>query len=81
MRRSKQKPSIHIEPPTSGYMKESLIGLIERISKLFSIKSLVTLGVTGLFIWVASRGNIPQEVMTIYSVIIGFYFGTQATKE
>lgn len=62
-------------------MKKSVIALFERIAKLFSIKSLVTLGLTGLFIWVATKGNIPQEVMTIYSVIIGFYFGTQATKE
>lgn len=55
--------------------------LIQRVVKLLSIKSLVTLGLTGLFIWAATKGTIPQEVMTIYSVIIGFYFGTQATKE
>ena len=62
-------------------MKESVKAFFERISKLFSIKSLVTLGLTYLFICLATKGNIPQEVMTIYSVIIGFYFGTQATKE
>ncbi len=55
--------------------------LIERFSKLFSIKSLITLGLTGLFIFLAAKGNIPQEVMSIYTMIIGFYFGTQATKE
>lgn len=55
--------------------------LIERFSKLFSIKSLITLGLTGLFIFLASKGSIPQEVMSIYTMIIGFYFGTQATKE
>lgn len=59
-------------------MKEKLI---ERVTKLFSIKSLVTLGLTGLFIFLAAKGHIPQEVMSIYTMIIGFYFGTQATKE
>ena len=54
---------------------------IERLSKLFSIKSLITLGLTGLFIFLAAKGKIPQEVMSIYTMIIGFYFGTQATKE
>ena len=59
-------------------MKEKLI---ERISKLFSIKSLVTLALTILFVVVALRGSIPQEVMTVFTTVIGFYFGTQATKE
>ena len=53
----------------------------ERLSKLISVKSLVTLALTGLFVGVAAAGNIPQEVMTIYTTVIAFYFGTQATKE
>ena len=53
----------------------------ERFSKLLSIKSIVTLALTGLFVYVAARGNIPQEVMTVFTTVIGFYFGTQATKE
>jgi hypothetical protein len=53
----------------------------ERISKLLSIKSLVTLALTILFVIVALRGTIPQEVMTVFTTVIGFYFGTQATKE
>lgn len=59
-------------------MKEKLI---ERIAKLLSIKSLVTLALTILFVVVALRGTIPQEVMTVFTTVIGFYFGTQATKE
>lgn len=55
--------------------------LIERVCKLFSVKSLVTIGLTILFIVVSLRGVIPQEVMSIYTMIIGFYFGTQAKKE
>lgn len=53
----------------------------ERLSKLLSIKSLVTLGTTVIFGLLAIRGRIAaQEVLTIYTVIIGFYFGTQSEK-
>ena len=53
----------------------------ERLSKLIDVKSFVTLSLTGLFIAVAIRGNIPQEVMTIFTTVIAFYFGTQAKKD
>lgn len=53
----------------------------ERLSKLLSIKSLVTLGTTAIFGALAIKGRIAaQEVLTIYTVIIGFYFGTQSEK-
>lgn len=53
----------------------------ERLSKLLTVKSIVTIALTGLFIGVAASRDIPQEVMTIYTTVIAFYFGTQATKE
>ena len=53
----------------------------ERLNKLFTVKSIVTLILTVLFVVVALKGNIPQEVMTIFTTVIAFYFGTQATKE
>ena len=53
----------------------------ERFSKLLTIKSIVTVSLTILFFVVTLRGEIPQEVMTIFTTVIGFYFGTQATKE
>ena len=53
----------------------------ERLAKLLSVKSLVTILLTGLFVIAALRGTVPQEVMTIYTTVIAFYFGTQATKE
>ena len=40
-------------------------------------KSIVTLALTGVFACMACRGSISQEFMTIYAVIISFYFGTQ----
>ena len=53
----------------------------ERLNKLLTVKSIVTIGLTSLFIAVALMGDIPQEVMTIYTTVIAFYFGTQATKD
>lgn len=53
----------------------------ERLNKLLTVKSIVTLILTVLFVVVALKGNIPQEVMTIFTTVIAFYFGTQATKE
>lgn len=54
----------------------------ERISKLLTVKSIVTLLLTGIFSYLAIKGTITgQEFMTIFTVIISFYFGTQATKE
>ena len=53
----------------------------ERLTKLLTVKSIVTIILTMLFVVVALKGNIPQEVMTIFTTVIAFYFGTQATKE
>ena len=53
----------------------------ERLAKLLSIKSLVTLIITFLFSALALKGIIPEEVNTVFLIIIGFYFGTQAKKE
>jgi hypothetical protein len=53
----------------------------ERFSKLLSVKSIVTIILTVLFSVVAIKGDIPQEVMTIFTTVIAFYFGTQANKE
>ena len=58
-------------------MKEKLV---KRAANLLSVKSLVTLALTGVFAWMAVDGTISQDFMTIYAVIIAFYFGTQSQK-
>ena len=58
-------------------MKEKLA---KRAANLLSVKSLVTLVLTGVFAWMAVEGTISQDFMTIYAVIIAFYFGTQSQK-
>lgn len=52
----------------------------KRIGNLLSVKSIVTLVLTGVFAFMAVTGKISQDFMTIYAVIIAFYFGTQSQK-
>lgn len=51
-----------------------------RLANLLSVKSLVTLVLTAVFAYMAVTGTISQDFMTIYAVIIAFYFGTQSQK-
>ena len=52
----------------------------KRVANLLSVKSLVTLTLTAVFANMAVVGKISQDFMTIYAVIIAFYFGTQSQK-
>lgn len=54
--------------------------IIKRLGNLLSVKSIVTLVLTGVFAYMALVGKISQDFMTIYAVIIAFYFGTQSQK-
>ena len=54
--------------------------IIKRLGALLSVKSIVTLVLTGVFAYMACTGQISQDFMTIYAVIIAFYFGTQSQK-
>ncbi len=54
--------------------------IIKRLATLLSVKSLVTLALTGVFGYMAVTNQISQDFMTIYAVIIAFYFGTQSQK-
>lgn len=54
--------------------------IIKRLGNLLSVKSIVTLVLTSVFAYMAIVGKISQDFMTIYAVIIAFYFGTQSQK-
>ena len=54
--------------------------IIKRLGNLLSVKSLVTLALTAVFAVMTVRQAISQDFMTIYAVIIAFYFGTQSQK-
>lgn len=54
----------------------------ERLSKLLTVKSLVTLVLTLVFAYLSIIGKIVgQEFLTIFTIVIGFYFGTQYEKK
>lgn len=52
----------------------------EKLAKLIDVKSIVTLILTIVFAYLSIVGQIQQDFMVIYSVIIAFYFGTQMAK-
>ena len=54
--------------------------VIKRLENLLSVKSLVTVMLTAVFTVMALRGAISQDFMTVYAVVIAFYFGTQSQK-
>lgn len=54
----------------------------ERFSKLLSVKSIVTILLTGVFCYLSIANYIlPDQFMTVFTVVIAFYFGTQVEKK
>lgn len=54
----------------------------KRLGNLLSVKSLVTITLTVIFAVLALRETISgSEFLTIFTVVIGFYFGTQRVAE
>lgn len=55
--------------------------IISRLANLLSVKSLVTLALTGVFAVLALRGTVSgQDFLTIFLIVVSFYFGTQSQK-
>ena len=53
----------------------------ERLSKLLTVKSIVTIVLTAVFAYLSVRGMVGiDQFLTVFTVIIAFYFGTQAEK-
>lgn len=54
----------------------------KRLGNLLTVKSLVTITLTVIFAVLALRESISgSEFLTIFTVVIGFYFGTQRVAE
>lgn len=57
-------------------MKEKII------NRLVCVKSIMTLLTTGVFCYLSIIGKISAELfMTTFTIIVGFYFGTQNEKK
>lgn len=55
--------------------------IIKRLSNLLSVKSMVTIIATVVFALLSVRGDISsKDFMSIFIMIIGFYFGAQSQK-
>lgn len=55
--------------------------MLERLSRLLCVKSIVTLVMTAVFAVLALSGKVTeQQFMTVFTVVIAFYFGTQSQK-
>ncbi len=54
----------------------------ERLAKLIDVKSIITFMLTVLFFILALKSVITgEQVNMIFTTVIAFYFGTQATKK
>jgi hypothetical protein len=53
-----------------------------KLIKLINVKSIITIVLTAVFAYLSVKGKIsPVEFITIFTTVIGFYFGTQKQKE
>ena len=53
----------------------------DRLAKLIDVKSIVTILLTGVFGYLSLMGEVtPDQFLTVFTVVIAFYFGTQAQK-
>lgn len=59
----------------------SVIPIKEKLIKLLDVKSVVTLTMMVVFAVLSLRGKITSEqFLTVFTVVISFYFGTQYRK-
>ena len=53
----------------------------EKLAKLINVKSIITILLTIVFSYLSISGDIqPDQFMTIFTVIISFYFGMKTEK-
>ena len=55
--------------------------LKKRLGNLLTVKSIVTIVLTAVFAYLTCTGGVTAEqFLTVFTVVIAFYFGTQAEK-
>lgn len=55
--------------------------MLNKLSKLINVKSIVTLVLTGVFAYLAIAGRIAVDnFVDMFQIILIFYFGTQSGK-
>lgn len=62
--------------------KEKKSTILENLAALFKVKSLLTIIMTFVFATLSLRGDMEvKDVLSVFLMIVSFYFGTQAKKE
>ena len=55
--------------------------LTQRLASLLTVKSLVTVILTAVFAYLTCTGGVAaDQFLTVFTVVIAFYFGTQAER-
>ena len=55
--------------------------LKKRLANLLAVKSIVTIVLTCVFAYLTCTGGVTAEqFLTVFTVVIAFYFGTQAER-
>lgn len=55
--------------------------IYKKLANLLSVKSLVTIALTATFCVLTVSGNLPENFINIYTMIVTFYFVKQLNKE
>lgn len=56
--------------------------LKKRVANLLSVKSIVTIALTAVFAYLSVAGHVStDQFLTVFTVVIAFYFATQAEKK
>lgn len=55
--------------------------LQKRLGNLLTVKSIVTIVLTAVFAYLTCTGGVTaDQFLTVFTVVIAFYFGTQAER-
>lgn len=55
--------------------------LQKRLANLLTVKSIVTIVLTAVFAYLTCTGGVTaDQFLTVFTVVIAFYFGTQAER-
>lgn len=57
------------------------MNFLNAASKLISVKAIVAISLTAGFLVQAIRGQLTEQYMNVYLVVISFYFGSHYQKE
>ena len=77
--RSRLSRLLCVKSLATGVVLEPLLGLLPEIPDHHG-RGWPTLLLTVVFAVLALRGEVGQDFMTVYTVIVAFYFGTQVER-